>query len=179
MQLFDCDESLATEVSRVLCVAIDQGHGAISIATPEHQRIIGEHLVRRGIDVHAVLASGQYHQIDAVQLLPQLCVDGWPDVRRFSDALQENVLPMCSRFTRVSVFGEMVAILWAKGQHDAAIRLEQLWNEFVNTQPVVLHCAYPKAAATDSARADAFRRVCLEHCKALGSDALHLSTAPP
>ena len=28
-----------------------------------------------------------------------------------------------------SAFGEMVALLWAEGNHAAAIRLEELWND--------------------------------------------------
>ncbi|HZF14611.1 MAG TPA: hypothetical protein VE046_01585 [Steroidobacteraceae bacterium] len=59
MQLFDCDSTLATEVSRVLAIAIDQGHGAISIATLDHHRVIDELMQARGIDIRAAGAKPQ------------------------------------------------------------------------------------------------------------------------
>ena len=43
----------------------------------------------------------------------------------------------------VVVFGERVAVLWAQKKYDAAIRLEELWNEFVLTCSFYLFCAYP------------------------------------
>jgi hypothetical protein len=34
-----------------------------------------------------------------------------------------------ARFPRVVAFGEMVSLLWSKGRHDAALHLEELWND--------------------------------------------------
>jgi MEDS: MEthanogen/methylotroph, DcmR Sensory domain len=167
VQLYESDGCLATEISRVLCIAIDQAHGAIAIATPEHQRMIDQHLEKRGINVSEVRARGQYLAFDAAEVLSRFTVDGWPDRGRFGEVLDSIVKPMCSRFSRVSIFGEMVAILWASGKHDAAIRLEQFWNEIIEVHPVVLYCGYPHAASTDAAHVAAFRQVCLEHCKML------------
>jgi hypothetical protein len=40
------------------------------------------------------------------------------------------------------VFGQMVDVLWQQGKHDAAIRLELLWNQFAQTQASSAVCAY-------------------------------------
>jgi hypothetical protein len=60
-----------------------------------------------------------------------------PDRRKF-----ESVMGMVIRraeaaalvkYRRVAIFGEMVALLWAEKKFNAAIRLEQLWNELAQT----------------------------------------------
>ena len=49
----------------------------------------------------------------------------------------------------VVVLGEMVAVLWAQQKYDAAIRLEELWNELALTCSFYLCCAYPANAFRD------------------------------
>ena len=46
----------------------------------------------------------------------------------------------------LTVFGEMVAVLWEQGKKEAALELERLWNEILNGHPFHLHCAYPRWA---------------------------------
>ena len=40
--------------------------------------------------------------------------------------------------SRVAVCGECAPILWAQGKADAAIRLEELWNEIPKTYNLIL-----------------------------------------
>jgi hypothetical protein len=42
----------------------------------------------------------------------------------------------------VRAYGEMVDILWQAGNRDAAIRLEEYWNELAKLQTFSLFCAY-------------------------------------
>ena len=44
----------------------------------------------------------------------------------------------------LTAFGEMVAVLWEKGNYSGALQLEALWNELLNERAFHLHCAYPK-----------------------------------
>jgi hypothetical protein len=41
------------------------------------------------------------------------------------------------------IFGEMVAVLWNDGKHDAALSLEELWNDLREEHDFSLFCAYP------------------------------------
>ncbi len=170
MLLFDGTETLASAVSRVLCIALDQGHAAISIATREHQKVIDDQLSLRGIDVARALQSGQYRSFDAVETLVKISVDGVPDGKRFEEVAGAVLQPALKTYARVCLFGEMVALLWDAGQRDAAVRLEKMWNDLVMAKPVVLHCAYPQSAATDPELARAFNKICIEHCEILAGD---------
>jgi len=170
MLLFDGTETLASAVSRVLCIALDQGHGAISIATREHQKVIDEQLGWRGIDVARARQSGQYQSFDAETTLGEISTDGVPDIKRFEQVVDAVLQPALKTFARICIFGEMVALLWDAGQRDAAVCLEKMWNDLVVAKPVVLHCAYPHSAASDPALAHAFNKICIEHCEVLAAD---------
>jgi hypothetical protein len=43
----------------------------------------------------------------------------------------------------VRVFGEMVALLWADGDRNGALVLEELWNDLTRRMSFPLLCAYP------------------------------------
>jgi hypothetical protein len=44
----------------------------------------------------------------------------------------------------LTVFGEMVSVLWDEGKKDAALQLEALWNDALRERAFHLHCAYPR-----------------------------------
>ena len=48
---------------------------------------------------------------------------------------------------KVRVFGEMVSLLW-KTNLPAALRLEELWNEIIETHSIALMCTYDLGATT-------------------------------
>jgi hypothetical protein len=58
----------------------------------------------------------------------------------------------------VHIYGEMVDVLWKRGQNTAAIRLEILWNQLAGTHDFSLLCGYSmghffkNAAAVDDIR---------------------------
>jgi DNA-binding NarL/FixJ family response regulator len=57
----------------------------------------------------------------------------------------------------------MVALLWAEGNIDAAIRLEQLWNDLARRHAFSLHCAYPITGFHDKTHEAPFLKICSEH----------------
>ena len=67
---------------------------------------------------------------------------------------------------RVAAFGEMVALLWADGKGEAAIRLEQLWNDLAQKHSFYLHCAYPMSGFARSQDGDPIQQICAEHSSA-------------
>ena len=54
-------------------------------------------------------------------------------------------------------------MLWKEGKIEAAIRLEQLWNELAKKHPFSLRCAYPVANFCGEKNAQPLMRVCAEH----------------
>jgi hypothetical protein len=167
LQLHEGEKALGCEISRVLCVALDQGFAAVSIARPRMLDLITSDLQHRGVDVAAAREQQRYVTVDAATMLSRFVRRGKVDDRLFGEVVSELFDPLCARVKTVSVFGEMVALLWEGGQHEAALRLEQLWTDFLRERPVVLYCSYPSSAATDPGYGEVFRAICAEHCRVL------------
>jgi signal transduction histidine kinase len=64
---------------------------------------------------------------------------------------------------RVVFFGEMVSLLWADGNIDAALKLERLWNNLIHSHSFQLYCAYPMKIFGQESHNQAFLDLCTEH----------------
>jgi hypothetical protein len=67
----------------------------------------------------------------------------------------------------VRIFGQMVDVLWQRGEHHAAIRLEVLWNELAHTQAFSLLCGYAMGHFYKDAN---FDDVCAHHTQVVEAD---------
>lgn len=135
---------------------LDAGEAVIVIATPEHRAALAQRLMSRGVDVHSGRAGGQLLSLDARQCLSRFMVNGRVDERLFEEMVDELVARMRSRrwqpsHSGVRAFGEMVAILWAEGNPQAALHLERLWHRFCREKMFCLLCAYPRSILGEAA----------------------------
>jgi hypothetical protein len=64
----------------------------------------------------------------------------------------------------VRAFGEMVALLWSRGQITSTIQLERLWNSLCKEYSFSLFCAYPKGAFTQET-CESLTAICAEHSR--------------
>ncbi|HEY6058893.1 MAG TPA: MEDS domain-containing protein, partial [Candidatus Limnocylindrales bacterium] len=82
---------------------------------------------------------------DAEAMLGRVMVAGTPSSERFADVVGEALRGVQDRagHTGVRAYGEMVGLLWKAGELDAAVRLEELWNELLRVHDVSLFCGYP------------------------------------
>ena len=109
----------------------------------------------------------------AAHTLSQFMVDGLPDPASFSEIIARVLVRARvaaeGENPKVVAFGEMVALLWAQGSAEAAVRLERLWNDLAHTNSFSLHCAYPRAAFAPD-HEDQFLKICAEHSQVISSD---------
>jgi PAS domain S-box-containing protein len=137
------------------------------IATELHRQAIEDELQSQHGDLPDLSATGRYRSLNAEQTLCQFLVNGELDSDRFNDLIgayiREAIQASCSNPPCVSVFGEMVALLWARGLYKAAIRLEQLWNELGTRYSFSLRCSYPMESFDKPEHTELFTRVCSEH----------------
>jgi PAS domain S-box-containing protein len=109
--------------------------------------------------------------LDASETLAHFMLDGMPDAAKF-EALMDNVVNRARPRAKsdrpcIVAFGEMVALLWSEGKHNAAIRLEQLWNDFAKTHSLALRCAYPMTGFSEHTHGEAFMKICAEHSEVI------------
>jgi PAS domain S-box-containing protein len=120
---------------------------------------------------------GELVLLDAEQLLAQFMVGDWPDEQRFNATVGELFATACAGGGSVHAFGEMVALLCAQEQYEAAVRVEQLWNGLAEQLRFSLFCAYPWQLFPTAERAEVFQKVCAEHQHACSDT--HARTSMP
>ncbi len=108
--------------------------------------------------------------IDAAETLASFMRDGRPDRLRFREVVGRLVERAVAEHGKVHVFGEMLALLWARGNITAAIELEDFWNELANSCDFALFCAYPMASFDREADTVAFQEVCQLHSTVLPTE---------
>ncbi len=169
VQFYEGDAFLVDAVSRFVGAGLDAGDGGVVIATRPHLDGIEERLRGRGPD--AARGAGRYVALDAAETLSRIMDGGWPEDRRFAEVVGGVIaLAARGRSRRVRVFGEMVALLWAAGKPEAAIRLEELWNDLVGTGGISLLCAYPMSGFGRAADDRPLLAVCAAHTHVLPAE---------
>jgi PAS domain S-box-containing protein len=104
--------------------------------------------------------------LDAADTLSKFMRDGSPDPRAFANVVGgvfDRARAVAGVGPRVAAFGEMVALLWAEGKPEAAIQLEQLWNDLAQTHSFSLRCAYPITGFNRDQDGEPFARICAAH----------------
>jgi PAS domain S-box-containing protein len=165
VQFYEHDAFLVDSVAGFVGGALGAGGVAITIATAVHRERVEAQLRARAIDVDAAAAQRRYLALDAAETLAKFMVEEWPDERRFTDVLGGIIAAAAAAHPHatVHVFGEMVALLWADGKHDAAVRLEKMWNDLARTMTFSLMCGYAIGSfARDMHRAP-FVAICDAH----------------
>ena len=139
---YEGEPFLFDSVSDFIAPALKAGDHAIVIATPHHRARIDERLRAAGVSPSAAARDGRYVARDAAATLSSFMVDGMPDPARFETVVGE-LLDAAVAGRELRVFGEMVALLVADGNPEAALSLEALWNELQERHTFALLCAYP------------------------------------
>lgn len=168
VQIYESDNVFLDLLSGYVRGGIDAGESVVIIATAAHIDSLNERLNKSGLLVSELTKTSQYIPLDAEVTLSKFMVNGWPDENLFNQLVNEVILKAKNDGRKVRAFGEMVAILWAKGQIGATVRLEHLWNKFCETQAFCLFCAYPKSGFTQDA-AESVMHICSAHSKMITS----------
>ena len=147
------DSVLASTVATFLAPAFAARQGLIALGTPEHLAAIEERLRSSGHDIDGARSSGQYVSMDAQWALEQLMAHGMPTTERFNAVLGPHIKRATERYGSLRAFGEIVSLLWRDGKRQAALRLEELWNEALGYHPLALVCGYNVRSFNDAADA--------------------------
>ncbi|MGC1620597.1 MAG: PAS domain S-box protein [Candidatus Acidiferrum sp.] len=164
-------DSLLDSLTDYIGSALGAGNAAVIIATKVHLDGLHQRLKSCGLDTQKASRQERYLALDASALLSQIMVDGMPDEKLFAGTVGRAIgrINAALKGTRPEIvaFGEMVALLWTEGKIDAAIRLEQLWNELAKKYTFSLRCAYPMACCHGEKNIQPLVRICAEHSAAL------------
>ena len=151
VQFYEDEEQLADEIARYLGDGLAADEPMIVIATLEHQQAFRRRLPAFDVE--------QIDFVDAHALLARFMVGDEPDPDRFKTEVTRLLDRRPGRHVRA--YGEMVDILWQAGNRDAALHLEDLWNEIGQTHSFSLLCAYSLGHFDPDG--PPYRKVCAAH----------------
>jgi PAS domain S-box-containing protein len=174
VQLYTDDGFLLDVLSRFIGGAIAVGDGAVVIATKAHQEGLAQRLNARGVDTARAISQGRYVLLDAHEILPGFMVNGSVDEARFTNTIGEVLTRVRNaaddKDSRVAVFGELVALLWAEGKPLEALRVEDLWNNLAREHSFSLLCAYPITGFKHERHIEPFLKMCAQHSSVVPSE---------
>jgi PAS domain S-box-containing protein len=173
VHFYQDDFALLDELTQYVGAALDAGDAAVVIATEAHRAGLTERLTDRGVDLSLAIEEGRYQALDAADTLRQFMVNERLETSRFVELVGGLITQLASAARgpdrQVAAFGEMVALLWKDGNREAAIHLEQLWNQLADTHAFQLHCAYPIELFSGDPDGQSIRLICGEHSDILPS----------
>jgi signal transduction histidine kinase len=170
VQFYESDDFLLDTVAEFIGAALRGGDAGIVVATPAHREGIEARLATDGLDLGAARAGGQYVALDAAETLALLMVAGAPDAARFSVVVGGLIAHAAQGGRNVRVFGEMVALLAAEGDHASAVQLEELWNGLQQVRPFALFCAYSLDQFDGGSLAKALGDICAAHSRVIPAE---------
>ena len=169
VQVYADLDDLARSVAAYLSAGFENGEPAVVVATREHVARIAETLAGAGWDERRIQADRLLVLADADATLAEFMDGGLPSATRFEAVLGGLLDRVAERFPRVRirVFGEMVDLLVERGQTEAVVRLEQLWNELARRRSFSLLCGYRLDVFDRATQTGLLPDVCAEHSHVL------------
>ena len=169
-QLHGDPQALNDAVTIYLQTGLRRGNGVVVIGTPEHLELFLAGLRSTDLEPGVFLKSGQLELHDAELTLRKFMRDDipdWDDFRRAMGSIFERVRAFGRGTTRAYV--EMVNLLWQEGKQQAAIRLEEYWNELARLYPFALFCSYMLDAHADQAYNGPLEEIGRTHTDIIGA----------
>ncbi len=174
VHFYEDDFVFLDKLSEFAGAALGSGSACVVIASAPHRAGLTERLEHLAINLRFAAGCDQFIALDAEETLSRFMVYDRPDRELFLQTIEPILFRARAAVQRgngsITAFGEMVAVLWDKGQFEAAIELENIWNEVVARHSLILRCAYPLRCFADQARYALFQRICMEHTETIPTE---------
>ncbi len=144
VQLYQDQQFLSRAVCRFAASALANGEGVILVPTAAHWEAFRPRLEAEGVDIEASQARGQLTVVDADELLPHFMRDAMPDAPVFL-GLAGDVIAKArgdGRYPRVRWWGEMVNVLWERGDVAASMELEDQFDRLAHEHGIAIFCSF-------------------------------------
>ena len=166
VQFYTDDADLLDGLCALFRDRLTAGESVVAVMTGAHRSGAEKRLTAQGIDMSGATKNGRLAIFDADQALSEFMDRNGPNRERFLTLFGTRIRgagAAAVKNRQVVVFGEMVAVLWAQKKYDAAIRLEELWNELALTYSFYLCCAYPASEFQGTSKGERYAAICAQH----------------
>jgi DNA-binding NarL/FixJ family response regulator len=164
VQFYSDDDSFLAGFARYIEVALLNGKAVIMVATESHQKSLLQSLQDHGASIAAAIEQGRCLPLDVADTLSTFMVNDLPDPTRFfevvGDLIAKAAQATAGEASRVTICGECASILWAEGNADAAIQVEQLCNQLTKRYQMDILCGFSLSSFYRDEDKQVFQRIC-------------------
>ncbi len=164
VEFYSDDAAFVLGFARFIKAALAAGNAVVAVTTDSHQRGLLKRLREDGVKVDAAIEQGSYLPSDVAETLSTFMVNDLPDSARFF-GIAGDLIAAAARTTlsgRVAICGECGSILWAQGNADAAIQVEQLCNQLAKRYEMDILCGFSLSTFYREEEKQIFEKICRE-----------------
>jgi len=164
VEFYPDDAAFVVGFTRFIEAALEAGSAVIAVATEPHRKSLLQGLQEHGVDTIAAIEQGRYVSLDVAETLAIFMVNDLPDPVRFF-RVAGDLFTTAARATlggRVAICGECGSILWAQGNADAAIQMEQLCNQLAKRYDMDILCGFSLSSFYREEDRQTFEKICRE-----------------
>jgi len=145
VQIYRDDFAFLDALESFVGSGLRAGESVIVVATASHLHELEKRLRAGWLDLDRFRWEDRYIALLAQETLARFMVNGMPDEVRFEQAASEIIVRARGAGRRLRAFGEMVGVIWAGGNKEAALRLEHLWTRLQKRERFPLLCGYARS----------------------------------
>lgn len=166
------DQELIERLRGLVISSLASGNAVLIVATAEHQHQLTDSLLTHWPNWTAARDAGRFTMVDAAETLSLFCSNGRLNKAKFArhigDLVRNCRFQAVSANRGLTVYGEMVGLLWNDGYKKAAIELEKYWNELLAERTFTLHCGYELGDDVGKKDRQYLQQICDCHNQVLG-----------
>lgn len=156
--------SLFDEVQAFADRALRAKEAVFLIACRKHITAIQGRLEALGHNPEALRQSGQLTCLEAEKCLEAIMRGSQPNEDAFFSIVRSLLQQALQRFPGVSIYSELVNLLWQAENEDAADLMEQWWNRLIEQYGFTLMCGYRVSLFDERAQAG-LAAICRTHTR--------------
>jgi DNA-binding NarL/FixJ family response regulator len=161
------DSHFLDEVSQLVGATLRSGEQVVMVTSEATRNSVAQRLQARQMNLAMLAERGQYVAQDSALALSQVIHEGRVDKERLTEMIHgldrlRLAGPNGPR-DRLTIFGDMAAMLCRNGEFEAAQALERIWDELTRPLPFFTVCSYPIDCFEHSEARQQLSSVCAAH----------------
>ena len=129
VQFYRDERFLIDSITTFIKGGLDLNETVLVIVTAQHRKELYTTLTSKE------LRNGKLWFLESHEAFMLFMEEDWPNESQFMNGMERFLRAGCEN-NQIRVFGELVAVLCAEGKAAAALRLEELWNAFIDKTPL-------------------------------------------
>ena len=166
INFYSDDDEFGQVMASVIGTDLKSGATVLFVASRVHRERVFSRLAGYPAFDLAV-SENRYQPLDADEVIDSFMVGGELNRDRFVQVAKSAVFQAISaskgKGRRVVGCGQCAPLLWSRGHKEAAIQVEQMWNEVSKECPFDILCSYPLASIRNQEDRRALQQICAEH----------------